>query len=441
MLGPLALLFLTGNFRRVTRPADSALTPLLDPLPQDPSAQVFFNQSEAAVYTDPYRQIERYGDDLEQVIITSINQATDTVDVAVQELNLPRVAQALVDSAKRGVQVRLILEEQYSEVNSEVEDAQIAFSSLENALQILDQGRIARIDDTADGSRGSGLMHHKFIVIDQRRVIASSANFTLSGIHGDMDTPSSRGNANAVVKIEDSAIARAFTTEFEHMWGDGPNGAPDSKFGLDKPYRHPQSFSPVSSTAAGRTTLQFSPTSATQPWHDSVNGLIAKTLSQSSRSVDMALFVFSEQKIVDQLALKSNAGTVIRALIDPGFTYRSYSEALDMMGVAILGQNCQIEDNNQLWQPPITSVGYPSLPYGDKLHHKFAVVDGNTVIFGSQNWSYAANTKNDETLLVIENATVAKHFEREFERLYREPTLGDSAKLQAKIADAKQRCQ
>lgn len=436
MLGPLALLFLTSNFRRITHSADSALTPLLDPLPQDASAQVFFNQSEAAVYTDPYRQIERYGDDLEQVIITAINQATDTVDVAVQELNLPRVAQALVDSAQRGVQVRLILENQYSEVK----DAQIAFSSLENALQILDQGKIARIDDTADGSRGSGLMHHKFIVIDQQRVIASSANFTLSGIHGDMDAPSSRGNANAIVKIEDSAIARAFTTEFEHMWGDGPKGAPDSKFGLGKPYRRPQSFSPVSSTAARRTTLQFSPVSTTQSWHDSVNGLIAKTLSQSSRSVNMALFVFSEQKIVDQLARKSNAGTAIRALIDPGFAYRSYSEALDMMGVAIPGQNCQIEDNNQLWQQPITSVGFPLLPDGDKLHHKFAVVDSNTVIFGSQNWSHAANTKNDETLLVIENATVAKHFEREFDRLYREPTLGDSSKLQAKIANAQQRC-
>ncbi|MEL7052853.1 MAG: phospholipase D-like domain-containing protein, partial [Cyanobacteria bacterium J06588_5] len=80
------------------------------------------------------------------------------------------------------------------------------------------------------------------------------------------------------------------------------------------------------------------------------------------------------------------------------------------------------------------------LPEGDKLHHKFAVVDDTTVIVGSQNWSHAANTENDETLLVIRNPTVAAHFNREFERLYRAPELGKTDKLAWKIAEAKERC-
>ncbi|MEL6855163.1 MAG: phospholipase D-like domain-containing protein, partial [Cyanobacteria bacterium J06607_13] len=107
---------------------------------------------------------------------------------------------------------------------------------------------------------------------------------------------------------------------------------------------------------------------------------------------------------------------------------------------ALPNQHCQIEDNNQPWTAPIESVGSPQLPEGDKLHHKFAIVDQNTVIVGSQNWSHAANTKNDETLMVIRNPTVAAHFNREFERLYRTPSLGHTPTIQRKAAAERQRC-
>ncbi|MEL6261966.1 MAG: phospholipase D-like domain-containing protein [Cyanobacteria bacterium J06626_6] len=404
----------------------SQVRPLVEALPQDPHLQVFFNQSEASVYTDPYRQMDRHGDDLEQVIVTAIDQSEISVDIAVQALNLPAIAQAIAGSARRGVQVRLILENQYAQPEAEQAEA----------LQILNGSNIAKLDDTADGSKGSGLMHHKFLVVDQQLVITGSANFTLSGIHGDRDAPESRGNANMLLKIDSPTVARAFTEEFNLMWGDGPGGAPDSEFGLQKAYRAPQTLS----LPTGTLTLQFSPVSASKPWEQSVNGLIARTLSQATQSVDMALFVFSDQKIANQLETQVKAGTALRALIDPGFIYRSYSEALDMLGIVLPNQHCKVEDNNQPWTSPIHSVGSPQLPAGDKLHHKFAIVDQQTVIVGSQNWSHAANTQNDETLMVIQNPTVAAHFNREFERLYRAPLLGHTPAIQRKTAAEKQRC-
>ena len=41
------------------------------------------------------------------------------------------------------------------------------------------------------------------------------------------------------------------------------------------------------------------------------------------------------------------------------------------------------------------------LARGDKLHHKFAVIDNKTLITSSFNWSPSAAHTNDETLLVI----------------------------------------
>jgi phosphatidylserine/phosphatidylglycerophosphate/cardiolipin synthase-like enzyme len=424
------------------------------PLPQDPYIQVYFNQSEANVYTDPYRHIQRLGDDIEQVVIDAIDRSAVSVELAVQTLNLPRVAQALVRSAQRGVAVRVILENQYAyptsaKAQQEQTAAWMAIADADrdgnitpaeiaqaDALHILRSAHIPELDDTADGSKGSGLMHHKFLVIDGRWVLTGSVNLTLSGVHGDGSEPASRGNADVLLKIDSTAIAQLFTQEFNLMWGDGPAKSADSQFGLQKAARSAQTVA----LPTGSVTLQFSPLSASKPWDQSVNGLISRTLSQAKRSIDLALFVFSEQRIVNPLEDQVKAGIALRVLIDPGFVYRSYSEALDMLGVALPDQRCQIEADNRVWARAIAPVGSPQLPPGDKLHHKFAVIDNTTVIVGSQNWSHAANTQNDEALLVIRNAAVAAHFSREFERLYRHPHTGLTTLLQRKIEESQQRC-
>ncbi|WP_346292491.1 phospholipase D-like domain-containing protein [Sphaerothrix gracilis] len=441
--------------------SSSAVSPQLSPLQQDPYIQVYFNHSQANVYTDPYRQIKRQGDNLEQEIIETLAQAQSSIDVAVHELNLPEIAQTLRDRAQAGVRVRVILENKYSrpfyaknlaglaerdrqkvaasialidvDGNGRIAPAEIA---ARDAYTILQAAAIPVLDDTADGSKGSGLMHHKFAVIDNRIVLTGSANWTISGIHGDMVAPETRGNANALLRLQSPELAQQFTQEFELMWGDGPQGQTDSLFGLQKPYRAARQVTLPGSAV----TVQFSPTSASQGWPASVNGLISKTLASAAQTADLALFVFSDQGIVDQLAQKSEAGIQVRSLIDAEFLYRSYSEGLDMLGVAIPDHRCRYEANNKLWRSPILTVGTPALPPGDKLHHKFAVLDRHTVIIGSQNWSKAANQTNDENLLVIRNAQVAAHFQREFDRLYQKASVGMTAELQQRMRRRKQQC-
>ena len=73
------------------------------------------------------------------------------------------------------------------------------------------------LDDTEDGSSGSGLMHHKFVVVDDRSVITGSANFTSSGLHGDAGKSRTRGNVNHLLRIDSPALAAVFRREFERM--------------------------------------------------------------------------------------------------------------------------------------------------------------------------------------------------------------------------------
>lgn len=425
------------------------------PLPQDSLVKVYFNHTESSQYQESLRQQQRKGDDLEQQIIKTIYASKYSVSVAVQELRLPKIAQALVERQKAGVKVRVILENTYNHSLNESnpkktareaakhdelqqqsdrnQDGQISAEEAQqgDAVLILRSAKVPVIDDTADGSKGSDLMHHKFVVVDDRFVIVTSANFTSSDIHGDITNPYSTGNANNLVQIDSPKLAALFTQEFNLMWGEKS----DRAFGVKKPYR------PVQTVQVGNTTIdvQFSPTSPTSPWSQSTNGLIAKTLTTSSQSVDLALFVFSDQNIANTLEQQSRHNVQIRAVFDPDFIYRPYSEALDMMGVT-LSNKCKVEANNHPWLQPITTVGVPQLPKGDLLHHKFAVIDKSKVITGSHNWSKSANSSNDETLLVIHSPTVAAHYQQEFERLYANAQLGLPEAITQKIQKAQQKC-
>lgn len=459
-----AVLFVLGLLicLGLTWRSPSSSLSLLPPLPQDPLIQAYFNHSQASLYTEPYRHQKRLGDDLEQMVVDAIATAQSTIDVAVHEINLPHIATALKERYQAGVQVRVIVENSYSRPLSRMtaqqakalnehdrqkysefvqladlnHDGQVDAGEAEqgDAIAILQSAQIPLIDDTADGSKGSGLMHHKFLVIDGKTLVVGSANLTLSDIHGDFLAPASLGNANHLLKISSPQLAEHFTQEFNLMWG---NPVSHPLFGIKKAYRAPQT---VMLTPRSTVTVQFSPTSNRLEWEQSVNGLIDRAISTARRSVDLMLFVFSEQPLSDRLEQVKSKGAKVRVLIEPQFFSRDYSEALDMMGVALKNQRCRYEDGNRVWRSPITTVGTPDLPQGDLLHHKVGIVDQHLVVTGSQNWSQAANHNNDENLLVIDNATVAAHFQREFERLYQGASLGIPSSVQQKIKEEKTRC-
>jgi phosphatidylserine/phosphatidylglycerophosphate/cardiolipin synthase-like enzyme len=424
---------------------------IIPALPQHPNIQVFFNQNQAAKYTDPYRKIERLGDNLERVMIDNVNKSKLSLDVAVQELRLPNIAKAIVDAKLRGVNVRLILENNYSRAWSEYTPEQVEkmnardrdrykefqkFADLDNngrlsedeldrrdGLRLLKVTNVPWIDDTADGSKGSGLMHHKFMVIDDQVVLFGSANLTMSDIHGDFTKPETRGNANNLVRVDSKELAVRFKKEFNLMWGDGPNGKPDSLFGSKKPSRKIDYLI----VGGAQIRIKFSPDSENTAREQTSNGLIATAIAGTKTSVDMALFVYSDPFISTILEERQQNNVQIRALVEPQFAYRDYSSTLDMWGLQST-QDCKI-GKSSAWKQPIKTVGIPNLVAGDTLHHKFAILDRNLILTGSHNWTNAANRINDETLVAIENETIAAHYRREYDRLYQDATLGAAAKL------------
>ncbi len=431
--------------------ACQAKSGIIPALPQHPNIQVFFNQNQASRYTDQYRNIERLGDNLERVLIDNVNKSKVSLDIAVQELRLPNIAKAIAEAKLRGVNVRLVLENNYSKAWSEFTPEQVEkmnvrdrdrykefqkFADLNNdgrlsedeldrrdGLRLIKLTNVPWIDDTADGSKGSGLMHHKFMVIDDQVVLFGSPNYTMSDIHGDFTRPDTRGNANNLLRIDSKELATKFKKEFNLMWGDGPNGKPDSLFGSKKPSRKIEYLI----VGGAQIRLKFSPDSEDTAREQTSNGLIATAIAGTQKTIDMALFVYSVPFISTTLEERQQSNVQIRTLVEPQFAYRDYSSTLDMWGLQS-NRDCKTGQSST-WKQPLKTVGIPNLVSGDTLHHKFAILDRNLIITGSHNWTNAANHTNDETLVAIQSDAVAAHYQREYDRLYQNVTLGPTAKL------------
>ena len=415
------------------------------PKPLPKGIELAFNHAETSRYRSPINGQWRQGDDLEALVLASIQSARREILVAVQELSLPKLAEALAAKHREGLTVKVVLENTYSSPWSEEHPADLAphqrnrHEQLKalgwgDAVAILQRAGVPLIDDTADGSAGSGLMHHKFMVVDRAVVVTGSANFTPSCIHGDPGADRSRGNVNHLLRLRSRELAHTFAAEFERMWGDGPGGKPDSRFGLGKGGGAPQELL-VESTPV---TVLFAPHRRSDPHQGLV--VLEKLIAGTRKQLDLALFVFSDQGLGNAMEKLQQQGVNIRLLADPGFANRAFSEVLDLLGTKLPDHRCGLEAANRPWQRPLESVGTPRLASGDKLHHKLAVIDNRTVITGSFNWSPSAAHQNDETLLVIDSPQLAEHFTAEINRLWKGAELGITPRLQRKQERQQNRC-
>ena len=366
---------------------------------------------------------------LEDEIIRFINDANNTIEIAVYDLDLPGIAQALVNAKDRGVIVRFITDE----------DNITGDNAL--ALSILDAGGVPWIDDTENGSAGSRIQHNKFIISDSRMVLTGSTNFSQSGIHGDLDVNGqliNEGNDNHIMTIDSTQLSAQFITQFNLMWGDGQGGAKDSLFGLGKPDHYVTTTYTTNDNI--RVDVQFTPQSPTIFAGSSIETLV-NYVSDANERVYLAQFVISSQDVADAMKLRHDDGVEILGLGDSSFFSRYYSEFMDMEGTAKLNNNGVFESDsytgapNNPWENP-ADVRIAKMQGGDKFHQKYFIIDDMT-ISGSHNVSGAAAFGNDENIVAVFDVETASEMEGHFVRAFCEAAYrSDCAQAPAPIYSA-----
>jgi phosphatidylserine/phosphatidylglycerophosphate/cardiolipin synthase-like enzyme len=222
------------------------------------------------------------------------------------------------------------------------------------------------------GDRREGLMHDKFIVIDRAEVWTGSMNFTDSGAYSDN---------NNLVLIKSPQIAENYTREFEEMFVDDLFG-PDIK--ADTP-------NPEVTIDGVDVENYFSP-------DDGVAKYISELLADANKSIYFMAYSFTNDDFGKIILERANLGVVVKGVMDEEQVKSNQGTEYDPFKQA--GLDVRIDGN-------------PGL-----MHHKVFIIDGNTVVFGSYNFSASAETKNDENVIVIHDEEVARLYLEEFLRVY-----------------------
>ncbi len=134
---------------------------------------------------------------------------------------------------------------------------------------------------------------------------------------------------------------------------------------------------------------------------ESIAEVIEARIQAASISIDAALYRFGNPRLSRALCEAQRRGVAIRLIVDHGkFEYS--------------------EDTRNL----LTRSPFPfRLAQGrdgarSKMHHKFVIVDGRTVLTGSYNWTLASEEQNYENLLVLQDSSLVDLHRQEFDSLW-----------------------
>ena len=302
-------------------------------------------------------------DGLDEKLAAVIEQAESSVDVVAYDLDLERVADALIAAHRDGVQVRVVVESDNVD---------------EEAVASLRRAGITIVED----ERESGLMHDKFAVIDGQWVWTGSWNMTKNGTY--------RNNNNGVL-IASPALAENYTVEFEEMF--------EGQFGPTSPADTPNPNVTITvETGEGeeRQERQVEVENYFAP-EDEAAAQIISEIEGAQERIRFLAFVFTSDEIADALLARARAGVVVQGVIESRNAGGEYSE-YERLRVAV---------------HDVLADGNPYI-----MHHKVIIIDDATVILGSYNFTASAEEKNDENLLIIHDPEVAALFVAEFGRVY-----------------------
>ncbi|MEM7059731.1 MAG: phospholipase D-like domain-containing protein [Pseudomonadota bacterium] len=278
--------------------------------------------------------------------------------IAIQEIDNPAIAEAIIEARLRGAIIDLVVEQSYLLAGRKPKDMASAFQT-GGKHEINRELFNAILRSTADVKVDFNpkIFHQKFMILGNK-VLTGSTNFTTTGV---------TKNLNHVVVIDDAEVANAYKKEFKEIR--------EGRFGKFSVAHGP---APKDATVSGmRVKPLFAPDHGPEME-------IMKQILKAQERIDFACFTFAQSSGIDDALISAHKnGVKVSGVLDRRQANQKWAakHALVAAGIDIK-----------------VAGGTGGL---GKVHHKLMTIDDQLSIFGSFNYTQPANKSNDENIIIV----------------------------------------
>lgn len=293
---------------------------------------------------------------------------------------------ALGSAADRGVMVRVLLDE--SDFSSSITE-----TNKETAKLLRDHGLRVKLDDPGVTT------HAKLIVIDERITIVGSSNWNY---------PSYTDTYQSNVELASEKVGSFYSRVFDAIW------TGDSLEKIKLP-----------DLSGGKAVVPFISTGDNRSYFS-----VAKEMIQGAQeSINLVLFKITRypefqnsksNKLLKALVQANERGVELKIVLDVNTWSDDVNRNNRETALWLLGQG-------------VEKVSFDNL--NSTTHSKVLIVDGESVLLGSTNWSYYSLSKNLEADILIQNAPeVGRACRRYFAKLWKKADVPSREELSGNLA-------
>jgi phosphatidylserine/phosphatidylglycerophosphate/cardiolipin synthase-like enzyme len=316
------------------------------------------------------------GQVFEELILGAVEQATQSIDVAIYSINYPKLVELLEMKHREGVEVRVIVP--YSNY---AQHFGVFFNS-EFEIKTL-------------GKDDDNFMHHKFLIADNEKIISGSANFTNIQFKYD---------PGYILETSDSEIVHSFREEFEMLW--------QGRFGYRKLFN--KEYTPLAMSSEyqnGFFELWMSPGYRM----NSVKYRKLDLIEQAQSSIKILGWRINDTKILSALNKKIKDGVEVEVLADDYYFYSEHSIVDNLLDIQ-RKSDFPINIHSDSFLNLVFEFGLLPIDetldddFNSFLHQHAMIIDDEILISGTNNWGFNGFYANDENVFVTDIKSLVSDF-------------------------------